>query len=293
MQDVETLLTAPSFSRFQRQPGNTAWKNAGLLNPAEGVSWYLDAENEYHQVAIISDLHFGNFFQQRTCLNNFISVCRERSIDVLMCCGDLTDGMMSWQGHEHERFLHSAYSFEEYCEDNFPSLGKMNGIISGNHDASLAKYENTSYDFCRHLSRLRKDLTYHKTDDVGVPKAFTLPGGIKLVMYHGSNCSNPMLGQKREPRLQQKTAEMLSEGTYGNIFIFGHCHKKCVTSFMDKYIIGVGCFIADTPYNIERGSNGDVGGLIVRYSGSKGKIDGLETEFIDADKLGGIRRRDF
>jgi predicted phosphodiesterase len=268
------------------------WYDVGLEKPDKTLKWKIDDSN-YQQVAIISDMHFGNLWQQKTCLSNFMKICEERSIDTLLCAGDISEGTMTYQGHEKDRFLHCAYSYEEYCEDNFPSACKKNFVISGNHDNSLVLYENPSYDFCKELSKIRKDITYHKAGDDNVSKAFEVPGGIKILMYHGSSCSNPALGQKREPRLQQKTAEMMANGAKADIFLYGHCHKKCLTNFMNKYVIGIGCFISDTPYNIKRGSMGDVGGLILKYVAEKGEIRGLETEFIGENDLGGIKKRDF
>jgi predicted phosphodiesterase len=268
------------------------WYDIGLKKPDMSLNWKISDEN-YDQVAIISDLHLGNFYQQRKCINNFIKICKERSIDTLLCGGDITDGMMNYPSHEKERFLHSPYSYEEYCEDNYPDGFKNNCIISGNHDNSLTAYENSSYDFCRSLSKVRKDLIYHKAGDDNVTKAFDVAGGVKILLYHGSNCANPAIGQKREPRLQQKTAEMLSNDSKFNIAIYGHCHRRCTTNFMEKYILGVGCFIADTPYQVDRGTHGDICGLILKYASNKGEVTAMEAEYITLESLGGIRRRDF
>lgn len=237
-------------------------------------------------------MHTGNIFQQQTCLNNFINICKERSIEYLLCAGDLTDGLMTYKNNEKERFLHSGYSYEEYLVDNYPYM-KNNFIISGNHDNSIAKYEDDGYDFCKELCNVRKDLIYHKANDSDVTKPFTIPGNIKLTMYHGSNCINSSLGQRREPKLQQKTAELLSSKNNSNIYIYGHCHKKCLTNFMNNYILGVGCFVADTPFQVNRGTFGDVCGLIIKYNTENGKVVALEPEFFTAEQLGGLKIKDF
>ena len=268
------------------------WYDVGLEKPNKALSWTLLPNTNFYEIAVISDLHFGNLCQQKTMLSNFIALCKERSINTLLCAGDLTDGLMSYKGHEKERFLHSGYSYEEYLEDNYPYM-ENNFIISGNHDNSIKKYENENYDFCRELCKTRKDLKYHVAQENNLTKPFNLKGNIKLTLYHGSNCVNPAMKQRREPKLQQKTAEILSNNYNNHIIIFGHCHRKCITNFMNTYILGAGCFVADTQYQIDRGTFGDVCGLIIKYVAEKGRVVCLETEFFSADQLGGIKKRDF
>jgi predicted phosphodiesterase len=285
------FIDCAKFLKVSKTAWIKHWYDTGLEKPDKMLSWKVN--DDYNQIAIISDLHLGNFFQQKTCLNNFIKICEERSIDTLLCAGDIVDGTMSYPEHEKERFLHSAYSYEEYAEDNYPSGFKHNGIICGNHDKSLVQYESPSYDFCKNLAKIRKDITYHKAGDDNITKSFDIPGGVKVLLYHGSNCANPNIGQKREPRLQQKTSEILSGGSKGSIFVYGHCHRRCITNFMDKYILGVGCFMADTPYQISRGSFGDMCGLILKYNSNKGCVMSMETEFFTEKELGKMKGRDF
>ena len=269
------------------------WYDVGLEKPNKTLRWRIPEGQKVREFAVISDLHFGNMWQQKTLLNNFIKICHERSINVLLNAGDTIDGTMSFTDHAKERFLHCADSYIEYCEENYPSgFASMNGIIAGNHDNSLTLYETPTYDFCKELCKTRKDLTYHKANDINVAKPFTLPGNINVLMYHGSNCTNPDFGQKREPRLQQKTAELLSNTNF-SIAIFGHCHRRCLTNFMNVYSIGVGTFCADTPFQVQRGTFGDVCGLIIKYVAEKGKVLCLEPEFFTAEMLGGIKKRDF
>lgn len=269
------------------------WYDLGLEKPDKTLHWKLLKDESYREFAVISDLHFGNMWQQKTLLNNFIKICQERSIETLLCAGDVVDGTMTFKEHSQERFLHCADSYLEYCEENYPSgFSNVNGLILGNHDKSLTLYENPNYDFCKELCKVRKDLTYHKANDINVTKPFTLPGNINVLMYHGSNCTNPEFGQKRKPRLQQKTAELLSNTNF-DLVMFGHCHRTCLTNFMNAYAIGLGCFCADTPFQVNRGTFGDVCGLIVKYVAEKGKIVCLEPEFFSADQLGGIKKRDF
>lgn len=277
-------VSAKRFSKY--------WIDIGLEKPNKTLAWKLIPDTPYNEIVIVSDLHFGNMCQQKTILNNFIKICKERSIDVLLCAGDLVDGTMTFPDHYKERFLHCADSYIEYCEENYPADFNTNGIIMGNHDKSLTLYENPNYDFCKEFCKVRKDVTYHIGND-NVTKPFTIPGNIKLTMYHGSNCTNSSLGQRREPKLQQKTAELLSSKNTSNIFIYGHCHKKCLTNFMDKYILGVGCFVADTPFQVNRGTFGDVCGLILKYNTENDKVVALEPEFFTAEQLGGLKIKDF
>ena len=62
---------------------------------------------------------------------------------------------------------------------------------------------------------------------------------------------------------------------------------------MNNYILGVGCFVADTPFQVNRGTFGDVCGLIIKYNTENGKIVALEPEFFTAEQLGGLKIKDF
>jgi hypothetical protein len=272
------------------------WKELKLPNPK--ITTFKEADEDlpgYNEVAIVSDFHFGSFWQQKTLLNEFVEQCRNRGIDSILCAGDITDGLMSWPTHEKERFLHSAESFEEYVEDWYPKEFKLNGFILGNHDTSLSLLEGDSYDFGRALIARRKDLIYHQQDDSKISRAFILPGGVPATMYHGSgSCSNPMMKQNREYRLQSKVLEMLGDGAdSSSLWVFGHCHKTAITSFMGNVIVGVPCFQSDTPYCINRGSKGDIGGTIISYNEIDGHIIRVSVEWILQDLLNGIRERDF
>lgn len=268
------------------------WHDAGLDDPHKKVEWVITEGDDYYEVAVVSDLHLGSMYQQVTCLRRFADMCEGRGVTTLLSCGDQVDGILPGMQHTSERFLHADVAFEEYCEEHFPRVGRAY-VINGNHEEALAKHSEDGYDFAKRLSLIRKDVKYCRTDEEGLmKKPVKLDGGLRVVMYHGSSCANGNIGQKRELRLQRKVAEMMAAGVDADVYLFGHCHKQCTTSFMGKYIIGLGCFVADSPYQIERGAYGDVSGLLLRYSMAGDGVGGLEAEFVGADKLGGIRRRD-
>ena len=217
-----------------RKAWSRFWKEAGLGDPHQKVSWTIEDGSECYEVAVVSDTHIGSVYQQITCLNNFVRMCGERGIDIMLSCGDQIDGILPGMQHTYERFLHSDEAYEEYCEQNFPAMHRTY-MINGNHEGALAKHSDEGYDFVKKFSRMRRDIKYCRTDEGGLmKKPVQLPGGVRAVMYHGSSCTNENVGQKREPRLQRKVAEMMSRGVEADVYIFGHCHKECTTSFMGR-----------------------------------------------------------
>lgn len=283
------------FLNIPRKDFVAHWKELKLDNPK--VTIFKKADEllpNFFQIGIISDWHAGSLWQQKSALNNFCNILKERDINTLLCAGDLTEGTMSWNEHEKERFLHSATSYAEYLEDNYPKDFKYSGFIIGNHDASLKRYETDSYDFGKELIKVRKDLDYHPFDELKVAREFKVPGNIGITLFHGNGCSNPALKQKREHRLHAKSLELLGDGADNSaVVIGGHCHKVALTGFMNKIIIGAPCFQETTPYAMRRGSINDVGGLILSYNMEYNKIIRFSMEYLNANKLGGIRIKDF
>ena len=280
-----TINHSAKFLKVSRKNFVSRWKELGLPDPK--VTSFKPANEDlpnYKEIGIVSDFHFGSLWQQKSAVEDFCLQCQNRGIEVLLNAGDLTDGMMNWPTHEKERFLHSASSYEEYLEEWYPSGFRINEFILGNHDVSLKTFEDKSYDFGSALLSRRSDLSYHAQDSNGISKAFKVDGGVSVVLYHGTgSCSNPFIGgQTREFRLQSKVVEMLSQGAdeTSSVFAFGHCHKKCITSFMGKVILGLPGFQADTPYSVSRGSCNDIGGTVLSYNSIGGHITRFSAEFV-------------
>lgn len=292
-----TAGDAAKFLGTTRKKFMIRWNELGLPMPrCGGFKSSNIGSPGYHEVGLISDFHFGSFWQQKSALEQFCKMLKSRNINTLICAGDLTDGLMNWPTHETERFIHCADSYVEYLEDHYPEGFQNNFFILGNHDDSFSHTEGDTYDIGSELIKVRKDLTYHKSSSTNISEEFQIPDGCKITTYHGSgSCSNPILNQNREFRLHSKIMDMLSSGSSNsNVFVFGHCHKTCVTTWMGKVIIGLPCFQNDTPYGISRGSHNDIGGTILKYNMNEDDtIYRFSVEFVLIDKLGGVRNHDF
>ena len=290
------LTDSAKFLQITKKQWTDRWKDLGLPNLKSTIFKAANKDEPgYNEIGIISDLHFGSLWQQKSALNSFIDILHGRDIQTLVNAGDLTDGIMSWEGHEKERFIHSSESYVDYLDEFYPQGFSQNYFITGNHDISLKKLEEGPYDFGSELIKVRNDLNYHVQNDQKISESFELPGNVSIQLYHGSgSCSNPIMKQSREFRLHSKVLEMLGDGANNsNFWLFGHCHKKCLTTFMNKIIIGAPCFQETTPYASGRGSINDIGGMILKYNVASGTIVKFSLEYIDIDKLGGIKHRDF
>ncbi len=281
--------------QITKKQWTSRWKDLGLPNP-KPTTFKAANEDEpgYNEIGILSDLHFGSLWQQKSALNEFCDILKSREIQTIVNAGDLTDGIMSWPMHEKERFIHSPESYVDYLDEFYPSGFSQNYFITGNHDVSLTKLDE-EFDLGHELVRIRSDLIYHEQNDRKISKAFVIPGGVNIMLYHGNrSCSNPIMKQTREFRLHAKTLEMLGDGAdNSDVYIYGHCHRQCLTSFFEKIIIGAPCFQETTPFALSRSSINDVGGMILKYNVDLGKIVKFSLEYFDVEKLGGIKHKDF
>lgn len=238
----------------------------GLDSPKKTVEKnpVFDKDKKIYKIAVISDLHFGSKWENLTFLEMFIADCKNQQIGTLLNVGDTVDGYGMYEGQEKEVMLHSAYSYEEYAADHYPTNFGKSFFINGNHDASLKKYEGDDYSFGRELAKVRKDLTFVPSVDK-FSSPFMVKGGLTVSLYHGTKSCSDSSGKNRDVKLRSKVLGMMANGIEADLYLFGHCHKKHLMNFMGRTIIGVGCFQNTTPYLESRGSMNDVCGLIVRY----------------------------
>ncbi len=264
------------------------WYEEGLPSPKAVRKNTSTDDLPYYELAIVSDTHWGSIYQQKTIFDSFIEDCRDRGIQTLVHCGDLIDGIMPQKYHNEVRFLHTTSEFEQYTQKFYPTGFNTNIITKGNHETSLAKFD-WHYDFCNELSIRRPDLIY-------IPKGTPIvgPGNILVCVSHGGgSCASP--GQNRNKRMKTRTLQLMSEGYIGSIFIYGHCHSCAYIPFyMNKIIIGVGCFQSPNDYLLKSYGGADVCGLILSYNVTElGQPVNLKLDWRFAKEYGGLVENDY
>lgn len=282
---TNTFRDSAKFAKVSRQTWTTRWYELGLPSPKTTRINTSEEDLQKFEVAVVSDLHWGSIYQQKTVFDSFIIDCRDRGISTLINCGDTIEGLMARPYHDEVRFLHTTSDFEHYVQKHYPVF-EHSYIINGNHETSLQKFE-WRYNFCKEIAIRRKDIIY--VEPCSLIKG---PGGVKFCLHHGGSCAAP--GESRNARIKNKTLQLMSEGCCAQIFLYGHCHSRFVVpSYMDSTIIGVGCFQAPDPFTIKSFGGADICGLILSYSVLGGQPVNIKTDFRFSDMYGGIIKNNY
>ncbi len=219
-------------------------------------------KSDLHRVAVISDLHFGSIYQQITRLREFLNYAiNDKQCEMILCAGDLSDGLKMREHHEFEIFLHTADDIIDYIATEYPVTGCENSFITGNHDNSL--WKQAGIEIGKALAKARSDFRF-----CGYTKAdITIPGGVAVRLYHGSGGC----GENRSLRIQKQSLKALEECLAigrkpPEIFLAGHCHYEAVIhNYYNMFIMSLPCFQGLTPYLMERGMISQVGGVVLEY----------------------------
>jgi len=283
----ESFQNCAKFVNVSKYVWTQKWYAENLPSPKTTRTRLSELDLQRHEVAIISDMHFGSVYQQKSILDSFIQDCKDRNIQDLLCLGDLTEGLMARPNHEATRFLHTASEYEDYVVEHYPKGFTNSVFIPGNHESSFIKHE-IDYDFGEELVKRRPDLTYLKQGSV-----IRGPGGVRFCLHHGSgSCAAP--GQSRNKRLKTRVLQLMSEEKCAEIFIMGHCHRiNVIPSFMNAFIVGTGCFVAPDDTLLRVFGGVDICGLILSYSVLDGKPVNIKTNFRFAETYGGVLEHDY
>ncbi len=235
-----------------KENARRARDNAGRYAPRDGM----------HRVAVISDMHFGSIYQQPTRLGEFLDFAiHDRGCEMILCAGDVSDGLKMREGHETEVFLQSTDDIINYILEVYPDTGKRTAFITGNHDHSI--WKRSGVDIGESLGRARNDLQYCGYTSADI----VIPGGARVRLYHGSGGC----GQNRSMRIQKRSVQALEECLSSGrappeMFLAGHCHYEAVVhSYYNMFIMSLPSFQMQTPYLREHGMIPQVGGVVLEY----------------------------
>lgn len=284
---VQNFSDAAKLVKVSRYTWCQAWYAAGLPSPKTTRINNIVSDLPRFECAVVSDMHWGSIYQQKTVFDDFIADCKERNIKTLFGLGDSIEGLMSRPNHEQSRFLHSIPDFEEYFLEHYPIFDN-NILINGNHEVSLQKYQDR-YNFAKEMSLKRSDLSYVRQGSV-----IEGPGGVKFCLHHGGG-SCESRGESRNKRMKNRTLQLMSEGNIADIYLFGHCHRISVLqNFMNATVIGVGCFCVPDSFTMHRFGNVDIAGLIISYQVNEDRHPiNIILDWRLANQYDGVTNNDF
>jgi predicted phosphodiesterase len=161
-------------------------------------------------------MHFGSIYTDPNMTLEAIKVFDKEKVDIVVCAGDIVEGMMGRPGDVYE-LSHIGYKAQR--DESIRVLSNIKQpfySISGNHDASYNSKHgvgaNIVEDICSNLS----NATYlgHDEGDISVK-------GIMIRLFHGGDGAGYAISYRG-----QKIIEALSGGEKPNLLITGHSHKS-------------------------------------------------------------------
>ena len=242
-----------------------------------GYNFDLDietTENNIYKIGIVSDTHMGSRYQQLESLWKFYEKCDNEGITTIFHAGDLSDGVNIYNGQQHEIFLHGERAQAQYIIDNYPEIsGMTTEIVGGNHDESF--YKRYGSDICYDVAVQRPDIHY---------KGFYLANfnidDINICLHHGDGGVAYARSYKPQKIALSKIED--KNTITPDIVALGHYHCSCILpDYIGIYMIQMPCFQAATPsYMGRKGLTPDIGGIILEFEESDGKLVSTKTQYV-------------
>jgi len=235
------------------------------------------------KVLLVSDTHFGSRFQQPTLLRTAYEVATREKADFAIHCGDVTDGIRMYRGHEFELFLQGADEQRSYVIEHFPKAPFKTYMVSGNHDLSYKKA--TGHTIVEAICKEREDLVYR--GDIGARIEFK---NCAAETIHPSG-GVPYSRSWRLQRMIEATvgdfilhARNAPEDMAGmaHLYLSGHLHQAFYLPYLGFHGFLVPCFQAVTPYLRAKGLFPTVGFWIITvHFDDEDNVTGLDQTLYD------------
>ena len=232
-------------------------------------------ETNIYKVGIVSDTHLGSKYQQMESLWKFYEKCEREGITTIFHAGDLSDGVNMYNGQQFEIFLHGERAQAQYIIENYPKIdGITTEMIGGNHDESF--YKRYGSDICYDVSIQRPDMKY---------KGFYLAnfniGNINICIHHGDG--GVAYARSYKPQKLALSKIENKDTPTPNILAIGHYHATCILpDYVGIYTIQMPAFQSSTPsYMGRKGLNPDIGGIILEFEESEGKLVSTKTQYVN------------
>ena len=226
--------------------------------------------------AVIGDTHIGSLYERTDALQEFYKLLASEKINVVLHCGDLTDGNKVYRGQEFEQYAIGFGQQKEAVLERFPKIsGIETFIIGGNHDMSY--FKRNGILAVQEICKERDDLHY-LDDEIATIILETKNGKrVKYLLMHPSGATAYSVSYK-----SQKIVEAISGGKKPKAIFIGHFHKAdYMPQWRNVHCFQVGCFESQTPYMSRKPTPAHIGGWIIEHT-IEGKLtDRLKAEFIN------------
>ncbi len=201
---------------------------------------------------VVSDTHFGNKFQQETLLKQAYEYFKSKGIEIVLHCGDISDGLSKRPEHIYELFALGADEQARYIINHYPKIdGITTYFLLGNHDGWHQK--NGGINIGTLISNEREDMIC-----LGYQQKDIFINNCKIRLFHPLDGSSYAISYSG-----QKTIDVMKGGDKPQIMLTGHHHKLGYFIYRNIHYFEVPCLEAATSFIQGKRLGNDVGYMII------------------------------
>lgn len=246
-------------------------KRRFFLDDQSGKRFSAPGDGTY-RFGLISDTHLGSQEEHLDELNDFYDRIAERGIDMVLHCGDISDGYEVYRHHVNELKSNAIgwSRLKNYVVDNYPQRdGVTTHFITGNHDYKF--YKATGLYFGAEIDSMRDDLNWLGEMNARV----VFEDGVDLELIHPSGGSPYTLGYRAQTLYRERPLD--ERPTFG---VVGHIHGKLHGHAEGVEVFYPGCWQGTTTYIKRKGLSSTIGGWIVELEIEDGDVRRIKPEWI-------------
>lgn len=183
------------------------------------------------KIGVMSDMHFGSIYTDPSHSLSAIQEFNRQKVDMVVCPGDITEGMMNRPGDVYE-LTHIGYKAQR--AEAIRILDKIDApfyTISGNHDMSYTSKHGTGANIVEDICEGMKQKGHYLGHDEGDINM----NGIIIRLFHGGDGSSYALSYRG-----QKIIEAISGGDKPNLVLAGHSHKFFTMFYRNVHYVEAG-----------------------------------------------------
>jgi len=229
--------------------------------------------------AIVSDTHLCSKYERSEALQAAYDVAKKEGIHQVFHCGDVTDGVNVYKGHEFEikAGMNGQEAQIDYAIKHYPKKSGVETIaIEGNH--GLRGYEHGGVDPMVQIARARPDIKYLGQYDATVK----LADQVKMELIHPRGNQAYALSYRAQREIQNRNVEGLP-----NILAYGHFHTAYYMHYRAIDFLQVPCFKGEGIFERRSGWNNVVGMWVVEATlfSDMEAVQKFKPELVRFDRL--------
>jgi len=219
--EIDDNLTRQLYAKFSKPELRNILRSGSTVS--EHKPWLHDFSGDVFTVGLLTDTHLGSNFTDPRLIYEAFEVFAAESVDCIMHCGDVHEGMSGRAGHMYE-CSHLGYSAQlDHSREVFSKWTDTEiFMIDGNHDRWFIKSNGA-------LVVKELDLSLGNVHFLGHDEGDFHVGPIWVKLWHGEDGSSYAFSYRI-----QKLVESLTGGEKPNILFCGHTHKAF--SMFDRHI---------------------------------------------------------